>query len=120
MAIARCDGKIFYVYIMASHRLVFYVGFTSEIEHRVWQHKNDVDPDSFCTRYRVHKLVYLERYSDPITGINREKYVKKLSRAKKIALIKSMNPFFKDLSAGWGKPYRTSEIKIPLLQKRRV
>ena len=57
-----------------------------------------VDIESFCARYRVHRLVYFEKYSDPITAINREKKVKRLTRAEKIALIEAMNPKWRDLT----------------------
>jgi putative endonuclease len=56
-------------------------------------------------------LVYVERYSDPLTAIDREKQVKRYSRAKKIALIESQNPKWRDLSEGWGKPYRNLGLK---------
>lgn len=104
--------KTYCVYIMASFRRVFYTGTTSRLETRVWQHKNDVDPESFCARYRVHRLVYFERYSDPISAINREKKVKRLSRAEKIKLIEAMSPKWRDLSHGWGKPMKKRDLTL--------
>ena len=59
---------MFYAYIMASHRRVLYIGFTSRLQPRVWEHQHDVDPESFTARYRVHKLVYFERFSRSLNG----------------------------------------------------
>lgn len=93
----------YYVYIMASLRRVLYIGVTSNIEKRVWQHKNDVFKDGFTARYRVHRLVYFETYSDILTAIAREKALKHFTRAEKIALIEGANPKWNDLAEGWGK-----------------
>ena len=94
--------KLFYVYIMASHRRVLYIGITSKLEHRVWQHKHDVFADGFSARYRIHKLVYFETYSDVVTAISREKEIKGWTRSRKIELIEAKNPRWKDLSREWG------------------
>lgn len=100
---------MFYVYIMASHRRVLYVGFCRTIEKRVWEHQHNIDPDSFTARYKVHKLVHFERCTNPLAGIARENELKSWNRAKKVALIEAQNPRWKDLSAGWGEPYRPEE-----------
>lgn len=90
--------KQYYNYIATNQRnTVFYNGFTDDLLKRIWQHKNKVDPKSFTTKYNIDKLVYYEIYQDPLTGIKREKQIKNLVRRKKIELIKSMNPEFKDL-----------------------
>jgi putative endonuclease len=81
----------FYVYIMASRSLTLYIGFTSDLEKRVWDHKNDVY-DGFSKTYQCHRLVYFENFQTAVVGIAREKQLKRWSRAKKIALIKTMNP----------------------------
>jgi putative endonuclease len=93
--------EIFYVYIMASHKRVTYVGFTNDLERRVCEHQHDIDPDSFCSRYKVHKLVYFERWTYATSGIAREKELKAWSREKKVKLIESMNPKWRDLSKEW-------------------
>ena len=95
--------KLFWVYIMASHRRIIYIGFTGHLEQRVHEHKCDLDPDSFCARYKVHNLVYFEEYTSPLTGIDREKQLKAWNRAKKVALISAANPTWRDLSQDWGK-----------------
>jgi putative endonuclease len=97
--------KIYYVYIMASQRRVLYVGITSHIEHRVFQHKAHA-LGGFTAKYNVTNLVYFERYSSVIQAIQREKELKGWRREKKIALIESSNPKWRDLSHGWYQPTR--------------
>lgn len=96
--------KLYFVYIMASHRRVLYTGITGPLEKRVGQHKSDFFPDSFSARYRAHKLVYYETFDNPVSAINREKQLKSWRREKKIALVDAINPKWRDLSAVWGKP----------------
>ncbi len=110
----------YYVYIMASFRRALYVGVTSNIEKRVWQHKHDVYKDSFTARYRVHRLVYFETYSDVLTAIAREKKVKHFTRAEKLALIRSANPSWNDFSEDWGKilPLRFARRKDDIQKGR--
>jgi enoyl-CoA hydratase len=98
--------RSYYVYILASHKRVLYTGITSDLDRRSWGHHHDQDPDSFSARYRVHKLVYFERFGRVQHAIRREKEIKGWRREKKIALINSTNPKWKDFSAGWSKPYR--------------
>lgn len=92
----------FYVYIMASRSLTPYIGFTSNLELRVTQHKCD-ELDGFSKTYQCHRLVYFEHFQNATTAIAREKQLKGWSRTKKITLIKSANPAWADLSADWGK-----------------
>ena len=94
---------------MASHRKVLYVGMTSALDLRIWQHRTNHFPDSFTARYRVHRLVHLETFNHPLTAIRREKQIKGWTRAKKIALIEEENPRWQDLSAGWG--HRTQILR---------
>ena len=93
-----------YVYILCGDSKRLYIGVTTDIEHRMWQHKNYVYPESFSARYDIHRLVYLERFSDINEAIAREKQLKRWSRIKKIRLIVANNPDWRDLSAEWGKP----------------
>ena len=85
-------GKLYYVYIMASYRRVLYIGITSKLEQRVWQHKQGVFPEGFSARYRIHKLVYFETYSDIAAAIAREKELKGWLRSRKIALLPVRTP----------------------------
>lgn len=83
----------YYVYIMANdHDTVYYIGVTDNIARRVWEHKTIADPKGFSSRYNVHKLVYVEVYSDVNDAIRREKQLKKWSRNKKTELIMTINP----------------------------
>src|SRR5450755_1706997 len=92
----------YYAYIMSRLSRTLYVGFTSGIEHRVRQHRNDAF-DGFSKTYRCHRLVWFESFQMVHSAIAREKQVKRWSRAKKIALIEGVNPAWADLSADWGK-----------------
>ena len=76
-----------------------YVGVTNDIVRRVQEHKNHTFPDSFTARYNCNKLVYYEDFQYADKAIDREKQLKAGSRAKKIELIESINPEWKDLSA---------------------
>ena len=85
------------VYILASRRNgTLYVGCTSNLPKRIWEHRNDVVP-GFTNRYRVHRLVYAEAHDDMREAIAREKRLKRWPRAWKIALIEAHNPEWDDL-----------------------
>ena len=77
-----------------------YVGVTSNLESRVWQHKTKVNP-GFTNKYNVNKLVYYEVHDDIFVAIQREKQIKRWRRGKKEWLINNMNPCWNDLSEGW-------------------
>ena len=85
------------MYILASKRNgTIYIGMTSDLEKRIWEHKNDVF-EGFTKRYKVHLLVYYEDGGDTFNTIQREKQIKKWNRAWKIRLIEKHNPQWKDL-----------------------
>ena len=88
------------VYIMTSEQnSVMYIGVTNELTRRVYEHKNGL-ADSFTKRYNVHKLVYFEEFGDVNAAIAREKQLKRWTRVKKDALVKTKNPNFNDWSLG--------------------
>ncbi len=89
------------VYIMGSESLVFYVGSTSNLEKRVYEHKNKLDPNSFTARYNVNKLLYYETGGSVSSAIEREKQIKRWKRSKKLELIQKKNPTFYDLATDW-------------------
>jgi putative endonuclease len=93
-----------YVYILANGFKRLYIGVTTNLQERIWEHKNHIYPGSFTARYNITQLVYFERYSLITTAIAREKELKGWLRIRKIALIVGENPTWKDLSAEWGKP----------------
>ena len=86
-----------YVYIMASERNgTLYIGVTSDLPARVWQHKNNSSEG--CTKqYQVHQLVYFEEHGEMLLAIEREKRMKKWSRKTKMVLIEKHNPEWRDL-----------------------
>ena len=88
------------IYILASHiRGTLYVGVTSNLIQRIWQHKNNLAL-GFTQKYGVHTLVYFELHATMVNAISREKQLKAGSRAKKVALIEELNPTWSDLSPG--------------------
>lgn len=117
--------KQYFVYVMTNKSGTLYTGVTNDLGRRVWQHKeavrekkeSDIRQGSFArrwraqddkrrwnkelnftARYNITKLIYYEVYDDPENAIVREKQIKGWLRKKKIALIKTMNPEFKDLA----------------------
>lgn len=88
----------YYVYIMANNtNVVIYTGVTNNLVRRVYEHKNNLLPNSFTAKYNIHKLVYFETTTDSYVAIQREKQIKSHSRKWKNSLINSMNPEWKDL-----------------------
>lgn len=75
-----------------------YIGVTSDLKSRVWEHKNKVYPKCFTSRYNLHKLVYFESFTTIEEAIGREKQLKRWHREWKRNLIKSFNPEFNDLT----------------------
>jgi putative endonuclease len=73
------------------------VGVSSTLYERVYQHKTNYFPKSFTSKYNCHKLVYFEGFHSIEEAIDREKQVKGGSRKKKIELVESLNPDWKDL-----------------------
>ena len=89
--------KTYYVYIMASRKNgTLYLGVTSNLVRRVWQHKNDIH-QGFTKKYSVHRLVWYEETQDIEAAILREKQMKKWRRQWKIELIEEKNPHWNDL-----------------------
>ncbi len=87
------------VYILASKRNgTLYIGMTSDLIKRVYQHKNDL-VDGFTKTYGVHMLVHYETTGDVNAAILRERQLKKWRRSWKIALIEQANPQWRDLYA---------------------
>lgn len=74
-----------------------YTGVTKNLERRIYEHKHHL-VNGFTKKYRIEKLVYFEETNDINVAISREKQIKGWLRKKKIALIESMNPDWKDLS----------------------
>jgi putative endonuclease len=77
-----------------------YIGVTSDLVRRVWQHREGLAP-GFTKTYGVKRLVWFETHGDIIAAITREKQLKKWKRAWKIELIQSVNPEWRDLYDGF-------------------
>jgi len=92
--------KQFYVYIITNKSRTLYTGVTNDLERRVYEHKQKLVP-GFTTKYNIDRLVYYEVTEDVGAAISREKQIKGWLRAKKIALIESLNPEWADLSIRW-------------------
>ncbi len=92
--------KPFHVYILASRSRVLYVGVTSDLVARVFQHRSHA-VTGFTARYRIYRLVHFEETTDAHAAISREKQLKGWRRSKKIALIEAGNPMWRHLAADW-------------------
>jgi len=89
--------KPYYIYILASKKNgTLYIGVTTDLIRRVWQHKND-SHEGFTKKYRVHRLVWFDETPDIEAAILREKQMKKWRRQWKIELIEKENPQWNDL-----------------------
>ncbi|HWN17420.1 MAG TPA: GIY-YIG nuclease family protein [Gemmatimonadales bacterium] len=94
------QDRSYYVYIMASHSQVLYIGTTSDLERRVYQHKAGLLP-GFTSRYRVNRLVYFEETPKSRAAVARERQIKGWVRERKLRLIESVNAGWIDLAEGW-------------------
>ena len=88
----------YYVYILSNITgTTIYVGVTSNLLRRMYEHRNKLDHRSFTAKYDVHKLVYYEYTNDVHAALEREKQIKGWNRARKNRLVESMNPRWEDL-----------------------
>jgi putative endonuclease len=93
-------AKEYYVYIMTNKSRTLYTGMTNNLMRRVYQHKHKL-VKGFTSKYNIQYLAYYEVTTSVYAALQREKQIKGWLRAKKIALIESMNPDWKDLSEEW-------------------
>ena len=92
--------KYYYVYIMCSNKNgTLYVGITSDLSRRVFEHKNK-KTSGFTAKYSVVHLVYYETFELASDAIRREKQIKNWHRLWKLQLIEKVNPGWKDLFSG--------------------
>ena len=92
--------KTYVVYIITNRSKTLYTGVTNSLVRRVREHKMG-SGSRFAAKYKVDRLVYFERFEDVHSAIEREKEIKGWLRIKKIALIVSINPAWRDLSLEW-------------------
>ena len=90
-------SKQYYVYILTGNSGTLYTGITNDLARRVFEHKNQL-VEGFTKKYNIKYLVYYEAVDDVEAAIAREKQIKGWLRAKKLQLINSLNPSWKDLS----------------------
>ena len=95
------NPKKYWVYIVGSLTGTLYIGMTNNIDRRIAEHKSR-EFDGFALKYHCDRLVYYESFDDVRKAIDREKQLKGWIRAKKIALITSINPKWQDLAEKWG------------------
>ena len=105
----------FFVYVMASQSRRLYVGVTSDLRRRVWQHREGAF-SAFTSEYRVTRLVYFESTADIRSAVAREKEIKAWPRARKIRLVEADNAGWRDLSEGW---FERQATRPPEAQERR-
>lgn len=95
--------KQYFVYILASSKHgTLYIGVTSDLLKRVWQHKEEI-VEGFTKKYGVHKLVWYEVHQEIEAAIIREKRLKVWKRDWKIKLIEENNPDWQDLALELGQ-----------------
>ncbi|MBS4027594.1 MAG: GIY-YIG nuclease family protein [Ignavibacteriales bacterium] len=94
------NEKKYYVYILSSVSRTLYVGMTSNLERRMYEHKHKLIK-GFTEKYNVNQLMYFEEFRLVFDAIEREKQIKSWRREKKLNLIETMNPLWRDLSDGW-------------------
>ena len=102
--------RTYYVYIMANESRMLYTGVTNKLERRVAEHKGK-QIDGFTKTYNLASLVYLEQTEDIRAAIAREKQIKGWLRRKKVAVIESMNPSWRDLSVEWSKEVQDRSLR---------
>jgi putative endonuclease len=101
--------RYYYTYIVASRSLTLYIGMTGDLYKRIFEHKQKLYA-GFSATYNCDRLIWFERYAHASTAIAREKQLKGWTRAKKITLIKGMNPTLVDLSEAWYTPEQLSGV----------
>ena len=107
----------YYVYIMSNRSSTLYTGSTNDLPGRVFHHKEKL-VDGFTKRYGINRLVYYEVGETREAVVNREKQIKGWTRAKKIALIESVNPTWRDLSSDFmDYMEKTDSINKPIMKR---
>ena len=93
----------YYVYVLTGRSGSLYTGVTNDLVRRMYEHKMKL-VDGFTRKYNIDMLVYHEVTDDVNGALAREKQIKDWRRSKRVALIESMNPDWRDLSDGWFSP----------------
>jgi putative endonuclease len=93
--------RTYFVYILASDSHELYIGVTNHLARRIQEHRASLSQDSYTTKHRTMRLVYLESTNEVLAVIRREKQLKGWTRRKKVALIEEANPEWRDLTEDW-------------------
>jgi putative endonuclease len=93
--------RTYFVYIMASESGELYVGVTGSLRRRVVQHRSHFKPHGYTAEHGTTRLVYCETTEDVLAAIRREKQIKGWTRRRKLELVETLNPDWKDLAEGW-------------------
>ena len=107
---AETSLAIYYVYIITNKSKTLSAGVTTDLERRVYEHKNKLVP-GFTVQYKTGRLVFYEATPNVRAAIAREKQIKGWTRQKKIALIESTNPRWRDLSVDWFRAGKTEILR---------
>jgi|ERR1700686_2479612 putative endonuclease len=110
------ERKTYSTYIMGSLYGTLYIGMTSNLPKRVFEHKFH-RIEGFTDKYKIERLLYRESFDDVQKAINREKQLKGWRRSKKIALLQSQNPHWLDLSRDWFPWMKDSGGLMPDIKK---
>ena len=101
MVASQSRSRHYYVYIMTNRRhSPLYVGVTNDLVRRVYEHRNKL-AEGFASKYNITMLMYYETTDNVESAIGREKQLKGWLKRRKIALIESVNPNWRDLSLEW-------------------
>jgi putative endonuclease len=103
------DDRSYFTYIIASRSRTLYVGVTSDLRRRIFQHKQKTHP-GFTARYNCNRLVWFESFTEVSAAIQREKEIKGWTRARKIALVVTGNLTWEDLSEQWYPQLATKRV----------
>ena len=98
--LAKSQDRSYYVYILTNSVRTLYVGVTNDLRRRVYEHKRKLMP-GFTEKYNITWLAYFEETSNIVSAIAREKQIKGWRRSKKLDLIETVNPQWKDLALDW-------------------
>ena len=116
--ISQASTRLNVVYILANERrTTLYIGVANDLANRVWQHRETIG-SGFTHRYNLTVMIYFEEYPDPASAIAREKQLKGWTRAKKEALIATMNPEWRDLAEEFAGQEPAANPRDPSTSRR--
>jgi len=101
----------YYVYVLANAGRMLYTGVTNNLERRVLEHKAKLVP-GYTAKYNIARLVYYEATTSVVAALEREKQIKGWQRKKKLALIRSVNPDWRDLSEDWDSSRSFASLRM--------